>query len=277
MTTAEGHCRQSMWFVIVGGFFATMLTCSVAAAEPPTNSGSELRERVEALSQNGARSIGSSQIAAFKFLPKLYAALDYQLAWSQDANVAALKKAVTRSWEDGLMPSDFHSKAFTREGSATEPNARDAIEQDIVMSDALMRLLYQLYFGKVSPNGLDPNWNFARPIFPGDPVEIIASAMKQGKVSELIERARVKHPMYSALKANLQAYTNLEVANEHIVQDQNVYPGHHETGDRVARGFDHRFASHVERSVDQHWDVGQIICSRSTSFSRRKFANHSMA
>lgn len=117
---------------------------------------------------------------------------------------------MARSWEDGLLPADFHSDKLA--ALAENLNGETAVDRDLLLSDALARLLYQLFFGKVSPNALDPNWNFSRPILSADPVQLVAEALAQGKVADLIDRARLKHPLYSGLKATLQAYTQYEIS-----------------------------------------------------------------
>ncbi len=180
---------------------------STSAAAPTK---SLLQLRVEALAKPDGRVVNGSRIAGATFLPKLYGALGYQSAWTKASNVAALQEGVRRSWEDGLLPADFHDKAVAGFALAAAPDAA-AAEQDIILSDALVRLLYQLYYGKVSPNGLDANWNFARPVLSDDPVKIIAAALSQGNVAGLIEKAKLVHPFYQSLKASLQEYTNYEV------------------------------------------------------------------
>lgn len=184
-------------------------------AEPPPASQvdvpPEFRVLLEGLGKPEGRSILGAQIAGTEFLPKLYAALGYQLAWSNPTNVAALKEGVKRSWEDGLAPADFHDKLVADFAAPATPNT-GAVQVDIVLSDALVRLLYQLFFGKVSPNGLDANWNFARPVLSDDPVKIIATAIMEGNVAGLIEKAKLDHPFYKSLKGTLQAYTQYEVS-----------------------------------------------------------------
>ena len=179
---------------------------SIATAPVP-----ELRARLDALTKPEGRSIGSVRIASFEFLPKLYAASGYQRLWTNPANIAALKDAVKRSWEDGLLAADFHHTSVA-EFTAVKNSDAGAADSDIVMSDALTRLLYQLYFGKVSPNGLDANWNFARPVLADDPVKIISAAISEGAVASLIEKVKLVHPIYQSLKAMLQAHTQYEVA-----------------------------------------------------------------
>lgn len=159
--------------------------------------------QLAALAAGRQMAIGGKNIASSEFLVRLYAALGNTRAWTDERNVAALRDAVARSWEDGLTPSDFHADALNKPAASPD-------EQDILMSDALVRLLYQLYFGKVYPNALDPNWNFARPLLANDPAQTISKAIADGKVAELIDNVRLKHPLYSALKATLQAYTQFE-------------------------------------------------------------------
>lgn len=163
-----------------------------------------LSAQLAALASGRQMAIAGRNIASSEFLVRLYAALGNTRAWVDERNVAALRDAVARSWEDGLMPSDFHADALNKPAASPD-------EQDILMSDALVRLLYQLYFGKVYPNALDPNWNFARPLLTNDPAQTISKAITDGKVAELIDEIRLKHPLYSALKATLQAYTQFEV------------------------------------------------------------------
>jgi murein L,D-transpeptidase YcbB/YkuD len=200
-------------WVLAAAFF--LRACFPAAAEPPelraTDMPRELSARLTGLGKPGGRTIANARIASFEFIPSLYKELGNQLAWTKPENVAALKDAVKRSWEDGLLSVDFHDK-MVEDSTAQDAGDPGAVDRDIVLSDALVRLLYQLYFGKVSPNGLDANWNFARPALSDDPVKIIAASILEGNVAGLIEKAKLDHPFYRALKATLQAYTQYEVS-----------------------------------------------------------------
>jgi murein L,D-transpeptidase YcbB/YkuD len=178
----------------------------------PVNSFPELQARLDALATPEGRVIAGARIAGYTFLPQLYQAAGAQLVWSNAANVASLKEAVRRSWEDGLLSADFHDKIIA-DFEPSKPGNKDAaaIDRDIILSDTLVRLLYQLYFGKVSPNGLDANWNFARPLLSDEPTRIIADALSNGSIGELIEKTKLAHPFYKSLKATLQKYTQYEV------------------------------------------------------------------
>lgn len=174
------------------------------AQQTVTGGDAALGSILAKLSKPAGRAVAGNHIAGWEFLPKLYGALGNKPAWTNAADVAALKEAVSRSWEDGLDPGDFHDKVVA---AATLPISA---EQDVVLSDALVRLLYQLYFGKVNPRAVNPDWNFSRPVLSTDPAVAISEALAAGKVSDLIARVRLNHPLYSALKATLQAYTQFD-------------------------------------------------------------------
>lgn len=173
------------------------------------NPDADLRFRVEALAKPAGRRVAGAEIAGHVFLPKLYAALGYQPVWTNAASIDALSKAIARSWEDGLLPADFHADYV--KAAVAEPS-QNVAERELILSDALVRLLYQLYFGKVAPNGLDPNWNFKRPVLTENPAETIASALKAGDIAGLVDEVSLKHPLYVELKALLQQYTQYEAS-----------------------------------------------------------------
>jgi murein L,D-transpeptidase YcbB/YkuD len=188
--------------------------CAVLAVDstPAHASGIEndLSSRLASLATPGDRTIAGQDIAAFEFLSKLYAAMGNKLVWSRPSSIEALVSAIDESWKDGLLPSDFHAD-FVRSQSGKVPS-KSLVDRDIVLSDALLRLLYQLYFGKVDPNGVDPNWNFSRPGLSQDPVVTVAEALASGKVEELINRARVNHPLYAKLRELIERFTAYEMA-----------------------------------------------------------------
>lgn len=208
-----GPCHACMWSRLWIAAWVTLVLFgwnganSVSAQE--TSPQSELKSTVEALLQPSKRKVGGVEIAGHTFIPKLYAALGYQPVWTNGAMVDALSRAIARSWEDGLTPNDFHAEYVKAAGSAPP---QTAAEREIVLSDALVRLLYQLYFGKVAPNSFDANWNFARPVLTEDPAQTIAAALKAGDVQGLIDKVMLTHPLYIELKALLQQYTAYEVS-----------------------------------------------------------------
>ncbi|MCB1485221.1 MAG: hypothetical protein KDJ17_10055, partial [Hyphomicrobiaceae bacterium] len=120
----------SRWIGLVYLGIAVIYQPGPACAQQPDG---DLAPQLSALSSGGK--IAGRHIASAEFLTKLYAALGNRLAWSDERNVGALRTAVVRSWEEGLLPSDFHTDALSSPTIETLPVA----ERDILMSDALVR------------------------------------------------------------------------------------------------------------------------------------------
>jgi murein L,D-transpeptidase YcbB/YkuD len=232
----------------IGILFSAVASPATAFAQT-ASADADLKARVEALAHPAGRTVGGIQIAAHVFLPKLYAALGYQPVWTNFASVDALSKMIARSWEDGLLPSDFHADYVKAAITAAPQNLA---EREIILSDALVRLLYQLYFGKVAPNGLDPNWNFARPVLTEDPAQTIGTALKGGDITGLVENVSLKHPLYIELKAMLQQYTQFEASGgwPKIPDGPPLKPG--QTDPRIA-------ILRERLKVTGQWEAGAVV------------------
>ena len=154
--------------------------------------------------------IGPYDIASGRFLKQLYEHRNFRHAWNSVRNVAALKAAITEARNHGLAIDDFHAAAL----GMTPPKPSDrrllGFEQDIVMSDALVRLLYQLHYGKVDPARLDADWNFDRPPPPGNTVELISAALVNGPIEKLLATVRPEGENYDRLEVALAKYRAFE-------------------------------------------------------------------
>lgn len=176
------------------------------AFSAPATADSSLQTRLASLRDRDV--IAGGHLASIDALRKLYARRSYQPIWTAEASVAALRDAVITSWVDGLQPQDFHAgSVFGGQGAAAVSLSES--DRELPLSDALLRLLYQFYFGKVDPNTFDANWNYERPLLDADPIDVVARGLETEGVAGLIAKARLDHPYYAALKATLQAHIDI--------------------------------------------------------------------
>jgi len=168
-----------------------------------------LKTKLESIQAKGSGEIAGASIAAVDFLPRLYEKRQFNPAWSNKGNVEALLEAIESSDEQGLTPSDFHAEQLAAMGkSAQDPDAR--ADLDILMTDAFVRLAYQMLFGKVDPEKLDADWNFDELILEQDPATVINESLDSGKIGELIADLEPKEPYYESIKAALKRYRQIE-------------------------------------------------------------------
>jgi len=182
---------------------------SVASA---TTVETAIHTRIDQLAEHRALTIGSTRIAASRLLPELYERRGDRPAWEPVARLDSLIDAIADAEFDGLAPKDYALDELRRRraevsGGHADPAAR--ADLDLLATDALARLAYHLYLGKVDPAQLDPHWNFPRRFDREDAVAVLGRALDTGHVSLLLERARPEQPLYHAMRRLLIAHLEL--------------------------------------------------------------------
>jgi murein L,D-transpeptidase YcbB/YkuD len=152
--------------------WAVLLAVLLAAAPAAAADRELLRERIEAMRKFGDPRIGAGQAQARALIAGLYEARGFAPLWDDPARAQALLRAIDASLTHGLDPRDYHADRLAQPLPAGD--ARAAVERELLLTDALMRLAYHLHFGKVDPRTLQPGWNFARTLAGADPAAGLA-------------------------------------------------------------------------------------------------------
>jgi murein L,D-transpeptidase YcbB/YkuD len=185
---------------------ALLLACA-ARVEPPTPSESEvLRARVEQIRDDPSFAVFGAPIAARQLVADFYARRGFTRAWTAPGARDDLLLAVYESEADGLDPEDYLLSALLAarmQGEAADASLDVLVDYDLLQTEALIRLLYHLIFGKVDPKSLDPSWNFTRNVEFEDPTAFVQAFVDSGELYARIEREKPQHEMYRNLKAEL--------------------------------------------------------------------------
>ncbi|MGI9475610.1 MAG: L,D-transpeptidase family protein [Hyphomicrobiaceae bacterium] len=171
----------------------------------------QIKLRLSQFSKPGGNVIGGKAIAAAEFVSALYRERSFRAAWRDPTNFMALVREVRESRNDGLIVDDFHARALGFGRLDFWPPAMTAAERDILKTSSLINLLYQLYFGKVSPERIDPNWNLERqaPLPMENAVRTISIALETNDLASLIALARGDDPGYLKLRETLKTYRGI--------------------------------------------------------------------
>ena len=186
-----------------------------ARCEEPAPEREILRARVEQIRDDPSFSILGAELAAKRLIADLYARRGFTRAWSAPEARDDLLRAIRDSAADGLDPEDYLLGALeTAQRAAQAPGAsiQVRIDHDLLLSEALIRLLYHVSFGKVDPKSLDPSWNFTRRLHVGDSVERVQQLIDSGELYARVELAKPQHAMYRGLKAELARHRALAQA-----------------------------------------------------------------
>jgi murein L,D-transpeptidase YcbB/YkuD len=167
---------------------------------------------VETMHGGGKVVIENEPLASVIVLPELYERRGFKPAWTNPAVVDELVRAIRESADDGLDPADYHLAAIERLRAATPPTPERQARLDLLLTDAAVRLAYNLRFGKVDPEALDADWNLEGDLGGVDPVALLQQAIDQGRVHQALEELKPRYPFYTRLKAALVEYRRIAAA-----------------------------------------------------------------
>lgn len=145
---------------------------------------------------------------------RYYEAQQFRAKWRDPARVSQLVDALLDLANDGLDPAIYHVDALDkyraelRRVKALPPDEQAGLE--VLATDAMMLGLYHLYLGKVDPEKLSSQWNFAsRPVDEERGFEALTRALDSGQIRETFQRARPQHVWYQRGRERLKEYRAL--------------------------------------------------------------------
>jgi murein L,D-transpeptidase YcbB/YkuD len=200
--------------VALGLLFFSGVAAAASAIADPSAVTKAIHERVELVRAGKPLTIGGDPVVSRLILPRFYETRCFQAAWGPEA-LDQLQRAIEEAYDEGLNPDDYHRRALSEVIPALRSGAAGgelAAEADILATDAVIRLSYHLFFGKVDPEALDPDWNAARLIDGKDPVALMESAIAAGEVGSALAALPPQQPMYQQLKAALGRYRGIAAA-----------------------------------------------------------------
>ena len=150
------------------------------------------------------------------FLPEFYRQRDYQLVWTANmGNARSLSKRILASHREGLVPSDYHAGEIQRmltESTAAKLSDVQQVDLDIMLTEALARYAYHLWFGKVNPERLDADWNFQRSFNGQDPLLVLQSVIDSADFDAQLDASISRLPVYPRLRGALAKYVAIRDA-----------------------------------------------------------------
>lgn len=171
---------------------------AIASANIEAAVAEVIRERIEAIDAGNEISVAGTRLQAQRSLAKLYALNGYQSYWDA-TRLQSLLEVIDDVEDDGLRPTDYHLESLRRLVAVRASSDFERAQLDLLASDSFALILFHLYFGKVDPVSLDPNWNFdAREIRDTDVVRFVHDAIRGNRIRNGVANARPDHWMYAA-------------------------------------------------------------------------------
>ena len=196
----------TLWLALFLAPWFTLWFTNNALAE--TVSPAEFEQSLQAM----ATHTGDLDTGLQDSMLALYRALDYPLIWHDPELLAQLQDGIEDSYHDGLNPRDYRLPAPLPEATLVDDTETRAaqIKRDIRITGAFITLLQHLYYGKVDPSSLNPDWNIDDLRRLDESREFIALALGNKDVASLLKTARPRQAIYEDLKASLAHYRAIE-------------------------------------------------------------------
>lgn len=202
--------------------------CLLAAGAARAGDADELlRRRVEDLRAGAEVRVGRDRIASTRVLPSLYESDGFAEVWTRPESLRELVAAVVDAESHGLDPDDYHRPELERLLARDSLDARERVDLDLLATDALVRLVQHLVFGKVDPQRLVPRWNLAREIDGEPAVEVIRRTIAAPSLLIAVEGFAPTHPAYARLRGALIRYRELALRGgfEPVPEGPTLEPG----------------------------------------------------
>ena len=185
-------------------------------------SSEAIRERVDHLRyelehDHRDHAVRGERIVLGDTVARYYESQQFSPKWRDPARLGQLVDALLEISNDGLDPDDYHVDALDgyrvelRRAGILPDGEQAALE--VLATDAMMLGLYHLYLGKVDPERLSSQWNFAsRPVSVERGFEALTRALDPGAIRETFERARPQHVWYRRGRERLKEYRAIAAA-----------------------------------------------------------------
>lgn len=202
-----------MAYKIILSIIAVICLCTILlAAFSPDKYQELIRNEIELMKENKGQYDTSFTSFSSNIIPIYYHKRNYNFAWTKQRNIDDLFQLILEMENEGLNPNDYHLETLTRFKNfvnsklVLEPNLR--VHYDLMLSDALLRIMYNLIFGKVDPEQNHPSWNIYCNI-DIKPLNLFQKAVESQDLYKFINDLKVQDHFLIVLRNALKRYQRI--------------------------------------------------------------------
>ncbi|MEW8507271.1 MAG: L,D-transpeptidase family protein [Candidatus Thiodiazotropha sp.] len=160
-------------------------------------------------------------------IERLYESQQQRYIWHQDGVLSTRGRALFR-WLaaadlEGLEAKDYHLDHLLK--LVSNPSRAVAVNRELLLSDGYIKLARDLRLGRHDPQSVDPYWMLPKEDF--DPVAVLAEAIAENRLQQLLDSLRPVDDGYMRLKRALAKYRAIQAAGGWItvLADRTLRPG----------------------------------------------------
>lgn len=180
-----------------------VLAAPLAALQEAPDIVTLVRGRVEAVRASGIATAAGDRLLSRQALPRFYEARGFEPAWlgpRLESRLHRLEAAIRRSGQHGLNPADYHLVELVELRArvvSERASRREAVDLELLASDAFMVLGSHLLNGRVNPETIDPEWLANRRNAQMD--EVLAEALREDRIEGMLLELAPMQPRYRTM------------------------------------------------------------------------------
>ena len=217
--------RRPAWLLWLALAFGAPFSAAQTTADPVAEA---IAAELDALMNPDVTTIQGARIALADRLQEFYSRREFRAAWVTPQSRSELLRAIADSEADGLNPADYllpQLQQLATQVAAPDATATLKAQDDILLTEALLRLGYHLSFGKVDPVSFDAQWNYGRVLPRRDVAQKIEDAIASGAVYERLAELRPTQHLYVRMKQELARYRAMQSDVSAIPAGAKLEPG----------------------------------------------------
>lgn len=194
----------------------------------------QIRTKLELITNNPETKIGGEKFHSIEYVSNLYTKNEYKPFWTETEYIDDAIKGISNSYEDGLLPQDYHLDAIRglRYQLATDPGSNEEKEEkwaalDLLLTDGVIFYADHLLYGKINPETLIPTWNFEFAPIPDLNPSTFLQYITNHEISSRLDDLRPGFLLYDTLLTILAHYRDISAKGgwEAILAGGKIEPG----------------------------------------------------
>lgn len=171
----------------------------------------EIERLASSFSADDPNLFGDAKLDTAVMIPQFYEQRDYNPGWYGTDNEQQLLRELNRGVDQGFRPTDFNLPLlYQLQDVARSGEPSDIAAFDLVATDAAIKLIHHMVFGKVDPSDLDSAWNFSRPVIRREPSAVLNEFLDGEGFSALMGRIDPDVAQYRQLVDALKRYRDIK-------------------------------------------------------------------
>ncbi len=169
---------------------------------------SSSKQIIEEKIKNKSITIAGAVLSSQKSISDFYSNRDFELAWKDEKDRKDLIVAIQLAYDEGLNPSDYHIEIIENltKSNYKKLNNEDAVELDLILTDAYVLYASHLASGKVEQSKIRNDWDLLLNTKPVRVDSLLTISLNNNAIIESLNNEKPQTFLYQNYKRSLKKF-----------------------------------------------------------------------